>query len=162
VTSRARTTIGLSVALLIGLIGPSMVAVARHSGSGSGSISGTIFTDGQSRGSGCISAWFSRARAPIRVPIDEFRDPDDEMYAGSTHPTSWYAGNYRLGNLAPDTYKIEFHDCASHRVDTSRIVLPGQYESRFWPDAPNYEDAGEIVLGPGEAVTGIDGSIWRR
>lgn len=155
--SRARLLVGLAAAIAIGLLGPSLSAVASHSGSGTATISGVLYAEGSPYGGGCISAWFSRPDRLVRNPLD----PEDEIYAGSTHPTWWYDGAYRLERLAPDTYKVEFHDCRAPRVEGVRATDPFSFQSRWWPDATSYEGAGEIIVGPDAHVTGIDGNIVR-
>lgn len=144
-STRIRLILGLSSALVIGALGPAMMAVAGHSGSGTSTISGRITVDGHPERKQCASAWFSR----------ENRAAPQEIFAGSAIADT--NGNYTLGRLPADVYKVEFHHCDARRVGGFRVTEPWRgTSSRYWPDSALYETADEIVVGTAEAITGID------
>ena len=142
-----RLVIGLSGALLLGALGPSLVAVAHHSGSGKATISGVITRGGHPARNVCATAWYAR----------DHRMTAAEIFAGSTR--AGIDGRYVLGALAADTYKVEFHPCDGQRVGAIRVSPPWQGLSRFWEDADAYELATPIEVGAAQDVTGIDGDL---
>jgi hypothetical protein len=146
-TTRLRLTLGLCGALLVGALGPTMYAVATHSGSGTSTISGTITSGGEKVDGLCAAAWFSR----------DNRATTEALFAGSVRANA--DGNYTLVRLPADTYKVEFYDCAAPRRGNLRAPLPTQRQSSFWPGEALYENAAPIVVGPADALTGIDGDI---
>lgn len=163
-TFRARILAGLCAAVLAGLLGQTLAAVAWFSGNGNRSISGRVTDQGGAAAVGvCVEVYdvhFGNLDYTLQGP--------GEPYTGAVTAAD---GTYTLRRLMPHGYKVRFRECPSalHRVPNSDIYyrIPGEsngrplYVEEWWNDAPAFATADEVVVPAATDVTGIDAVLTR-
>lgn len=162
-TARRRTFVGLAIGLSIGLLGPSMIAVARWSGSGSRTISGRVVDQRGAPVAGiCVEAHEAGSYSP-EWELVTFHQPEAVSVTAAD-------GTYALRKLLPLSYTVRFHVCPGppQRIWGDRyVLLPGEastrplYRPEWWNDAPTAEFAEWITVTPNQDVAGIDAELTR-
>lgn len=141
-STRRRSIVGLGLAVAVGLIGPSLAAVATHTGNGYAAIRGTVTNESGAPLQGiCVTAYHYNAFWRLEAT---------EAEAGFA--TTAADGSYAIGRLTNDDYRVKFEQCQD-------AIWERTHRSEWYDDQILAEDASKVSIRYNADANGIDAAL---
>lgn len=150
---RRRFITGIGLALAVGLFGPSLAAVATHTGNGYQAIRGTVTNEDGAPIEGICVVAYHRSY----ILFDEVVLPGDPagLYPEASRTTTLADGTYVLGRLTNDNWRVKFEQCQVPVRDRT-------YMNEWYDDAHTSAAATLVKTQYGMDAFGIDAVLSRR